>query len=95
MTGKRRRFGSEFKAKIALMALKGEQSANEIASHYQVHPNQVNQWKRQLLTHAPELFQDGRGSGGEEEELRNRLYQEIGQLKVELDFLKKKFGSPG
>ena len=95
MVGKRKRHSPEFKAKIALLAIKGEQSVNEIASRYQLHPGQVIQWKKQLLLQAPELFSNGSKRAVQEEELRSQLYQEIGQLKVELDWLKKKFGERG
>lgn len=96
MGGKRKRHSPEFKAKIALLAVKGEQRINEIASQYELHPGQVIQWKKQLLSQAPELFSNGSKRRGQAEEaLRNQLYQEIGQLKVELDFLKKKIGSLG
>ena len=95
MVGKRKRHSPEFKAKIALLAIKGEQSVNEIASQYQLHPGQVIQWKKQLVLQAPELFSNGSKRAVQEEELRSQLYQEIGQLKVELDWLKKKFGERG
>ena len=95
MVGKRKRHSPEFKAKIALLAIKGEQSVYEIASQYQLHPGQVIQWKKQLLLQAPELFSNGSKRAVQEEELRSQLYQEIGQLKVELDWLKKKFGERG
>jgi len=58
MVGKRKRHSPEFKAKIALLAIKGEQRINEIASRYQLHPGQVIQWKKQLLAQAPELFSE-------------------------------------
>lgn len=93
MIGKRKRHSAEFKAKIALLALKGDQGVNEIASQHQIHPGQVTQWKKQALEQMPEIFSNGSRRAAEgEEELRDRLYQEIGQLKVELDWLKKKFG---
>ena len=93
MIGKRKRHSAEFKAKIALLALKGDQGVNEIASQHQIHPGQVTQWRKQALEQMPEIFSNGSRRGAEgEEELRDRLYQEIGQLKVELDWLKKKFG---
>ena len=95
MVGKRKRHSPEFKAKIALLAIKGEQSVYEIASQYQLHPGQVIQWKKQLVLQAPELFSNGSKRAVQEEELRSQLYQEIGQLKVELDWLKKKFGERG
>ena len=88
-----KRHSAEFKAKVALLAIKGEQGVNEIASQHQIHPGQVTQWKKQLVEQLPEIFSHGsRRAARAEDELRDRLYQEIGQLKVELDWLKKKFG---
>jgi len=81
------------KAAAALAAIKGQQTINEIASAYEVHPNQVTQWKKQVLEGAVTLFGSRSVQQTEEEEtLKARLYQEIGQLKVELDWLKKKVG---
>jgi len=96
MAGRRKRHSAEFKAKIALLAIKGEERVNEIAQHYQIHPGQVTQWKHQALEHLPELFSNGWSRAEQSEaDLKNHLYQEIGQLKVELDWLKKKFGDRG
>jgi transposase-like protein len=93
MATQRRRFTAEFKARVALEALKGEKTLNELASQFEVHPNQIAEWKRRLLEAAPGLFADRRGqSAPDDEALKARLYQEIGQLKVELDWLKKKLG---
>ena len=87
----RRRFSAEMKAAAALAALKGQQTLNEIATNYGVHPNQVAQWKKQLLEQATTLFTRPTAHQ-DDEELKARLYQEIGQLKVELDWVKKKAG---
>ena len=77
----------------AVEAIRGERPVNELASLYQVHPSQIAVWKRQALEGLPGIFGNGRAKGQPgEEELRARLYQEIGQLKVELDFLKKRAG---
>ncbi len=93
MTPARRRFTAEFKARVALEALKGEKTLNELASQFEVHPNQIAEWKRRLLEAVPGLFADRRGHPAPDAEaLKARLYQEIGQLKVELDWLKKKLG---
>jgi len=95
MSEKRQRksYTTQFKAKIAMEAIKGQRTINEIASHYGLHPNLVNLWRRQAIDHIPEAFSAKRDREVErEEELRSRLYQEIGQLKVELDWLKKKSG---
>lgn len=87
----RRRFTAETKATIALMALKGQQTVNEIAAEYGVHPTQVTQWKKQMVEGAVTLFAHPTHTV-DEEALKARLYQEIGQLKVELDWVKKKSG---
>ena len=89
----RKSYSTEFKVKIALEAIKGQRTVNEIASQYSVHPNQVTQWKRQAIESLPEVFSTKRERDAEEEEvLKAQLYQQIGQLKVELDWMKKKVG---
>jgi len=93
MATARRHFSAEFKSKLAIEAIKGLQTINEIAGQYGVHPNQITSWKKQLLSSAPDLFSDKRAKENlDGQNLTNRLYQEIGQLKVELDWLKKKSG---
>lgn len=93
MTRSRKHYSAEQKAKIALTAVKGQQTVNEIASDFGVHPTQVAQWKKQLVTEAPQVFASARMRTAEDTDaLQARLYQEIGQLKVELDWLKKKSG---
>ena len=90
---RRRRHGADFKARVVLEALRGERSINELAALYEVHPTQIAGWKRQALEGLPDLFSNGREKGRQDDEvLKARLYQEIGQLKVELDWLKKKLG---
>ena len=96
MQGKRRKLPGELKAKAALEALAGDKTINEIASKYEVHPNQVSTWKKQLLEAATDFFADRRArKQAEDDELKARLYQQIGQLQVELDWLKKKVGLDG
>jgi transposase-like protein len=96
MPKQRKTYSAELKARIALEAIKGQRTINEIASHYVVHPNQVAQWKRQALAELPSIFSDRRARTVlDEETLRAQLYQQIGQLKVELDWLKKKAGLLG
>jgi transposase len=86
----RKKHSGAFKAKVALEALKGERTLNELAGHFEVHPTQVVQWKQRLLAGASDLFTGGgERDAAQEAALRDRLYQEIGQLKVELDWLKK------
>jgi putative transposase len=87
----RKNHSKEFKAKVALEALKGVHSLSELASRYKVHPTQIAQWKRQLVENAPQMFERGRtGASGDAEVLTAPLYQEIGRLKMEVDFLQKK-----
>ena len=91
MAKKRRNFDEKFKARVAVEALRNQRTVSEIAAEYGVHPNQVRDWKKQLLTKCPEVFADGRKQVGEsEEQLASRLYEEIGRLKVELDWLQRK-----
>lgn len=93
MKKQRKSYTAALKAKVALEAIKGQRTINEIASAYEVHPNQVTQWKKQAVSQLSEIFSNGRArADAAEEELRNQLYQQIGQLKVELDWLKKKSG---
>jgi transposase-like protein len=88
---KRRQFTGEFKARVALAALKGEQSINELAAVYQVHPTQVTLWKKQLTQGAREFFADRRQQENWEwERHRDDLFRQIGQMKVEMDWLKKR-----
>ena len=89
----RKQYDARFKATVALEAVKEQQTIAQIASAYGVHPNQVGQWKKQLLFELPQLFSDGRKKETlHHEQLTAALYQQIGQLKVELDWLKKKAG---
>ena len=93
MENKRRKFNGSFKAKVALAAVKGDQTMAELASEFGVHANQITKWKRQLLDRLPGVFSDGhRQDLRQQQALTDRLYQQIGQLKVELDWLKKKSG---
>jgi transposase len=89
----KRKFTSEFKAKVALEAIKGLRTVNELAQEFEVHPNQIGIWKKQLLGSASDVF--SRGKDREAEKLqgeRDRLYKKVGQLQVEVDWLKKKTG---
>jgi transposase-like protein len=89
----RRRFTDAFKEKVALEAIKGVSTVAELASRHQVHANQITQRKRQALQALPEVFGSRRSDEARRhEELTDRLYQQIGQLKVELDWVKKKSG---
>ena len=93
MTKQRNHYSADFKAKVALAAIKGQQTVNEIAASYGVHPNQVSLWKKQAQEAVPDTFSNHRARAAlDDEALKARLYQQIGQLKVELDWLKKKAG---
>jgi len=81
------------KMKVVFEVLKGEKTASQIASHYRVHPNQISKWKKQAIEGLREVFSGGKGkTDGQGEELAAELYQQIGQMKVELDWLKKIWG---
>jgi transposase len=89
----RRKFTKEFKAKVALEAIKGQRTLNELAKEYSVHPNQIGIWKKKLLEVAPEVFSRGKDRDAERaKEERDRLYKKVGQLQIEVDWLKKKTG---
>jgi transposase-like protein len=93
MSKQRKSYSAEFKARVAIAAIKGEQTVNEIASQHSVHPNQVLTWKKQALAAIPDSFSTRhRRDAQADEELKAQLYQQIGQLKVELDWLKRKAG---
>ena len=88
---KRRQHSPEFKAKVAVAALRGDRTLSELASTFGIHPVQITQWKKQALAELPEVFGTRRDREADDHEaLKAALYQEIGQLKVELDWLKKK-----
>lgn len=84
-----RKIGAEFKARVALEAIKGEKTTAEISSEFKVHATQISSWKRRGLVGIKESFVNADRGKGREEELREKLYAQIGQLKVENDFLKK------
>lgn len=87
----RKHHDAVFKSKVALEALKGEKTMAQISSEYGVHVNQIRQWRQKLLEELPGLFSDRRHKKDKEaEEITSELYRQIGQLKVELDWLKKK-----
>ena len=89
----RKTYTTEFKVKVALEAIKGQRTSSEISSHYSIHANQVMPWKKQALEGLPDVFSSRRERAAEDEEaIKAQLYRQIGQLKVELDWLKKKSG---
>jgi transposase-like protein len=90
MTGKRRRHSAAFKARVALEAAKQTKTIAELAKAYQVHPVQISQWKKQLLDGVETIFRDGRQREREEgQALQAELYEKIGRLNMEIEWLKK------
>jgi len=87
----RKSYSSALKAKVALEAIKKEKTISQLSSEYGVHANQINQWRKRLLEELPEIFSKKRQKQEKDsEDLHDELYRQIGQLKVELDWLKKK-----
>ena len=87
----RKRFEAGFKARVALEAFRGEKTLSELSAEYGVHPNQIGKWKKDLLQGATEIFRSARkGKEGPQREMLDKLYRNIGELKVENDWLKKK-----
>ncbi|MDX8411053.1 MAG: transposase, partial [Mariprofundaceae bacterium] len=86
----RKSYSKEFKARVALDAIKGQKTVSEIASEYGVHPNQVGEWEKKALAGLVESFSRGKSHDVEGlEHERDRLYQKVGQLQIEVDWLKK------
>jgi len=91
MMNKRKRYSSEFKAKVALEALKEQKTLSELANQYQIHSVQISTWKKQLLDGSSSIFKNSKNNNQKKQQnLEAHLYQEIGRLKIELDWLKKK-----
>lgn len=91
MGKKRRKFSDEFKAKVALDAVRGVKTFSESATEHKVHPNHISKWKKQLLDNASGLFASGKSRGAKsEEEITAPLYEEIGRLKMDIRWLEKK-----
>jgi transposase-like protein len=87
----RKSYDAAFKAKVALEAVKGEKTMAQLSSEYGVHVNQIGQWQKRLLQELPDVFSERRRKKEDEtEEMTAELYRQIGQLKVELEWLKKK-----
>jgi transposase len=96
LSRKRRVFGASFKAQVALSAVRGEQTTAELASKYGVHASQVMAWKKHLLDQVAELFEDGRAKSRDESSAKEEeLYEQIGRLKMEVEWLKKKSAQLG
>ena len=96
MAGKRKKHTAAFKAQVALAALKGDKTINELASQFAVHPTLIHGWKKQLLAGAEEVFaQPGQAAGADADAVQVQLFEQIGRLKMELEWLKKKVGPLG
>ena len=92
----RKKHSNELKARIALDAIRGQKTMSELASEYGVHANQIGRWKKQLLDAAPDVFTQGKDKEAEKQEVeQDRLYKKVGQLQIEVDWLKKKTGYLG
>jgi transposase-like protein len=93
MTTTRKHYSPQFKARVAVEAIRGVKTLSQLGSQFKVHPMQIAKWRKAALEQLPELFVDGRTRKTREGGLdNNALYEEIGRLKVELDWLKKKVG---
>jgi len=89
----RKNHPAKLKAKVAIEAIEGQRTISEIAQQYGVHPNLVSSWKRQAIELMPELFSPQSVDSGDESDVeKQELYRQIGQMKVEMDFLKKTLG---
>ena len=93
MTTTRKQYSPKFKARVAIEAIRGEKTLSQLGSRFKVHPIQIAKWRKSALEQLAELFVDGRKSKNRNGEAdSDALYEEIGRLKVELDWLKKKVG---
>ena len=90
MSKKRTQYSSEFKAKVALAAIRGDETIPQLAARYGIHPTQINSWKRQLIKQAAELFSRSSNANKENGQTTDDLHRVIGQLTVERDFLARR-----
>ena len=94
MTTTRKQYSPKFKARVAIEAIRGERTLNQLATQFRVHPVQIAHWRRAALEHLDEVFIDGRKRRPPNADAdSDALYQEIGRLKVELDWLKKSWSA--
>ena len=93
MGKKRKTHSPQFKAKVALAAIQNDETTAQLASRFGIHPTMVSTWKRQMLEGAADIFDKNNRSKKQAEAQKNELYRQIGQLKVENDFLARKLGS--
>jgi len=90
MSNQRKKYSPEFKAKVALAALKNDETVTDLAARFGVHPTMIHNWKRTILESASDIFDKGQKSKKQSEDTVDELYRQIGKLKVERDFLSKK-----
>ena len=95
MARKRKAHSAAFKAQVALAAVRGDKTVNELASQFGVHPTLIHEWKKKLLAGAEAVFASGAKATGPPEDKTAELYEQIGRLKVELDWVKKKAAALG
>jgi transposase len=98
MSRNRKQYSAQFKAKVAIDAIRGQKTTAELASQYEIHPTMINNWKRDLLDKASELFDNGKTTSQAQAETQaqiDELYRQIGQLTVERDFLAKRSAQLG
>ena len=92
MSRKRRNHSTAFKAKVALAAVRGDRTLSELAERFQLHPNQITNWKKQLVENAEEVFGKGSSGQSDQEHQIKELHAKIGELSMEKDFLSKALG---
>lgn len=98
MSRKRKQYSPEFKAKVALAAIRGDKTIAELGAQYELYPAQINTWKRELLENASELFDKGKSASKAKSDAKaenDELYRQIGKLKVERDFLAERSAQLG
>jgi transposase-like protein len=95
MSSKKKQYGAQFKAKVALEAIRGEKTVAELASQYEIHPTMINGWKRKVLEEASQIFESVKPIKEKAESQIDELYRQIGKLKVERDFLAERSAKLG